>query len=120
MTLTSMKTLTAAALIAMASGTASFAANMDYNYIMPGKIQSLNSTVSLEVVRASAPGTVTVYDYSNGTQGAELGSASVNAGANADVKVELSANTASKALVVLTEGSSAPIATATLRDLDSM
>ncbi|WP_066701622.1 hypothetical protein [Celeribacter ethanolicus] len=119
MTFNSVKTLTAAALLAVATSGTAFAANMDYNYIVPGEIQSLNSVINLELVRASEAGTVSIYDYSNGTQGALLGTAEVHAGANTNVKVELTPNVAQKALVVLSE-EGAPVATTTLRNLDKM
>lgn len=119
MTFNSVKTLAAAALLAVATSGTAFAANMDYNYIVPGEIQSLNSVVNLDLVRASDAGTVSIYDYSDGTQGALLGSAEVHPGANTDVKVQLSPNTVQKALVVLTEHGS-QVATSTLRDLDNM
>lgn len=119
MTFNSVKTLTAAALVAFATSGAAFADNMDYNYIVPGEIQSLNSVINLDLVRASEAGTVSIYDYSQGTQGDLLGTADVHAGANPNVKVEVTPNVAQKALVVLSE-QGAPVATSTLHNLDKM
>ncbi|SFI69593.1 hypothetical protein [Celeribacter neptunius] len=121
MTSATLKTLTAAALIAVAAGSASYAATMDYNYIIPGHASDLKSVVDLDLVRASDAGTISIYDFSQGSQGAFLGSAAIHAGANENVKVEIMPTTARKVLIVLTEnGKTTPVATSTLRHMQTM
>ncbi|EKE71909.1 MULTISPECIES: hypothetical protein [Roseobacteraceae] len=118
MTFNSLKTLAAASLIALASGTAAFAAGMSYNYIIPGTYEHTNSVINLDLVRADNGGTVSIYDFTDGTQGALLGSEMVHAGANENVKVQLQPNVAQKALVVLSVDGMAPVATATISDFN--
>lgn len=93
----SFKTLVAAAVVAVA-GSAAFAGP---NYIIPGQAQALNSTVTLDLVRADTDSTVYIYDFHKGERGALLGSETVRAGANTDVKVRLSQPALDGALVVL-------------------
>nr|WP_321511493.1 hypothetical protein [uncultured Celeribacter sp.] len=98
----SLKTLTAAAIVAVA-GSAAFAGP---NYIMPGEAQNLNSSVTLDLVRADANATVDVYDFHGGERGALLGSAPVKAGANTDVYVPLSRPASKDAVAVLMQAGS--------------
>lgn len=120
--MTSLKPLATATLIAvstLAAGSASYAATMGYSYIVPGHASELKSVVDLDLVRASDAGTISVYDFSHGTEGTLLGSTKVHAGANENVKVQIAPNTADKALIVLTEnGISTPVATSTLRHVN--
>jgi len=118
MTFNSLKTIAAASLIAVASGTAAFAADMSYNYIVPSTYEHTNSVINLDLVRADDGGTVSIYDFTDGTQGALLGSERVHAGANENVKVQLQPNVAQKALVVLSVDGMAPVATATINDFN--
>ncbi|AJE47407.1 hypothetical protein [Celeribacter indicus] len=118
MTYTSMKTLAAASLIALATGTASYAQGMGYNYIVPGENDNISTSLTLEMVRASQAGTVQVYDYTAGEQGDLIGSAEVSAGANEGVNVTLDANTAQQLLIVLTVGGQVE-ATTTIHDANT-
>lgn len=82
----SIKTIIAAALVATA-GSAAFAGPA----IVTGVQKDIKSVATVDLVRADQAGTLEVYDFHRGERGALLGSADVNAGANTDVKVRLSA-----------------------------
>ena len=115
---TTVKTLAAASVLAVATTTASFAGSAGYNYIIPGEQMELKTELSLNMVRASENGTVSVYDFTHGEKGALLGSTEVHAGANQDVKIMLNANAAQDAIIVLTtEDGTVPLATTTLKHL---
>ncbi|WP_460275579.1 hypothetical protein [Celeribacter sp. ULVN23_4] len=105
----SLKTLSAAALVAVA-GSAAFAGP---NYIMPGSQNDLKNVASVDLVRADENSTLQVYDFHGGERGALLGSTDVNAGANTDVKVRLSSHPASSVEFVLVGSNGAPLAVKT-------
>jgi hypothetical protein len=56
------------------------------------------------LVTATNAGTVSIYDYKTGSQGALLGEVPVNAGANADLLINLGVPPQSDVLAVLTIG----------------
>lgn len=81
----SIKTIALAA--ATVAATASVA-SAD-SYFAYGERLDSSSVLELGVVRAEADGVVEIYDFSRGEVGALLGSEMVNAGANADVRVNV-------------------------------
>ncbi|MDO6456035.1 hypothetical protein Q4494_03010 [Celeribacter halophilus] len=97
----SLKTLTAAAIVAVA-GTAAVAGP---NYIIPGNQSATKTVANVELVRAEAPATLEVYSVHGGERVALLGSTDVNAGANSDVKVSLDAGAAEANLEFVLVGS---------------
>ena len=79
-------TLTAAAIAATATAVAA-----DANYIDAfAKEQNRDTQVELELVRSEGAGTLSIYSFHKGVQGNLLGSEMVHAGANADVRVDIS------------------------------
>jgi hypothetical protein len=102
----SLKTLSAAAVIAVA-GSAAFAGP---NYIIPGSQSGLQSVATVDLVRADENATLQVYDFHTGERGALLGSTKVHAGANTDVKVRLSQKPLSDVEFVLVGNNNAPLA----------
>lgn len=63
-----------------------------------------DSSITLDLVRTPTEGVVAIYDYSTGEFGELLGTSPLNAGANADVLVQLDVNTASTLAAVIYEG----------------
>lgn len=63
-----------------------------------------DSTITLDLIRSDEAGIVAIYDYSTGEFGEVLGTAPINAGANADVLIQLDPNTASTLAAVIYEG----------------
>ena len=59
------------------------------NYFEFGERLESSSILELGLVRADAEGVVEIYDYSHGEIGALLGTETVHAGANRDVRVNL-------------------------------
>lgn len=98
--MTNLKTLAAAAVVAVA-GSAAFAGP---NYIVPGQAQSLNTSATLDLVRADTDATVYIYDFHGGERGALLGSADVKAGANTDVTIKFKAAAIDDTIAVLSDG----------------
>lgn len=84
----SFKTLAAAAVVAVAGS----AAVAGPNLIFPGSSNEVKSVATVDLVRADENATLEVYDFHGGERGALLGSTDVNAGANTNVKVQLSQN----------------------------
>lgn len=81
------KTLTLAAAAVAAS--ASIAA-ADANYIDAfAKEQMRGGNVELDIVRAADAGTLSIYSYHKGVQGALLGSEAVSAGINTDLNINI-------------------------------
>jgi hypothetical protein len=78
----------AIAAVTLAS-TASVASATSY-FELP-RAQSANSTIELGIVRAEADGVVEVYTFNGGTQGALLGTQTVRAGANDNVRINTGA-----------------------------
>ena len=70
------------------ASTASIASATSY-FELP-RAQSTNGTIEMGLVRAEADGVVEVYDYHTGTQGALIGTQNVTAGANSDVRTNIS------------------------------
>lgn len=100
MTVTTLtKSILAAALVA---GTATAATAGAANAIFPGAAQSIDTNIELDLVTASANGTVDVYNYHGGERGQLLGSTDVTAGANNDVKIRLAPTASEDVLAVLT------------------
>lgn len=60
------------------------------------------STIELGQVRAAGNGVVSLYDFHGGAQGALLGTESVTAGANYDVRVNLGKRPINDVVAVLT------------------
>ncbi|SFS19644.1 DUF7282 domain-containing protein [Yoonia litorea] len=63
-----------------------------------------NGSITLDLIRTDAAGFVAIYDYSTGEFGEMLGMAELNAGANADVPVNLELNSAETLAAVIFEG----------------
>ncbi|SLN45356.1 hypothetical protein AQS8620_01847 [Aquimixticola soesokkakensis] len=110
------KTVLAAALVA---GTAGFAAadtttveNSEGNFISTFGVEEGSSFVDFELVRTTEPGTIYVYAFNEGEQGALLGHEMVNAGANTDVRVnfELTSASGDYIAVFVPQGESMPAA----------
>ena len=59
------------------------------------------SLIELETVRADMAGTIEIYDFHRGEQGALLASEMVNAGANSDVRINTGAQVINDVLAVL-------------------
>lgn len=59
--------------------------------------------IDIGLITADAPGMVTIYDYRTGERGEMFGSAPINAGANADVRVPLNCSPKDDVLAVLTD-----------------
>ncbi|SFB18077.1 hypothetical protein SAMN05421688_3462 [Poseidonocella pacifica] len=97
------KFLTAAA-FALTAGTATIASAAS-NYVTTVDEPQFESTyVNLDVVRADSDAIVTIYDYRLGEQGAVLGTAPVQAGANGNVKVNLNDKIKGDVLAVISSG----------------
>lgn len=60
-----------------------------------------SSTVDLGTVRATGPGIVEIYDHHDGSLGRLLGTETVNAGANFDVRVNVGARNDRDVIAVL-------------------
>jgi hypothetical protein len=65
------------------------------------RVQDQGNLVELSNVRAEGAGVVEIYDFSRGEVGRLLGSAPVNAGANAEVRIALQGNPLNDALAVI-------------------
>lgn len=98
----SAKTLVAAAFVAVAGS----AAVAGPNQIIVHSAQNLGTSATLDLVRADSDATVYIYDFHGGERGALLGSAPVNAGANADVHVSFKRAATGDAVAVLSNGAS--------------
>ena len=81
----SIKTI---ALVAATIAATSTAASAD-SYFQYGERLESSSVLDLGLVKAEANGVVEIYDYSRGEVGQLLGTETVNAGANSDVKVNV-------------------------------
>ena len=77
--------------IALAAATTAATASVASadNYFAFGERLDSNSVLELGLVRAESAGIVEIYDFSKGEVGQLLGTEAVNAGANADVKVNV-------------------------------
>ena len=80
----SLKTFTLAAIATLAAG----AATADSYFAFNESFEDRNS-IELPLVAADAAGTVEIYNLKAGQVGELLGVASVNAGANEDVRVNI-------------------------------
>mgnify|MGYP001828077506 FL=1 len=76
------------ALVAAAVVATSTAVSAD-NYFEFGERLDSSSTLDLGLIRADSAGVVEIYDFSKGEIGRLLGTEAVNAGANADVRVNV-------------------------------
>ncbi|WP_210528410.1 hypothetical protein [Rubellimicrobium arenae] len=81
--MTKLLPLLAAAFVATA-GVASASSYFGFN-----EVQSSSNLIQLGTVVSSGAGVVEVYDYRTGQEGRLLGSRTVRAGANTDVKISL-------------------------------
>lgn len=81
------KTTLALALTALVGSASVAAADVSYFGLAPQL--PATSTVNLGTVTAQGNGVVEIYDYRLGTQGALLGTQTLNAGANTDVRIDL-------------------------------
>ena len=88
-------TLIAAAAVALTASSASA------NAFGFGDTLEDKSTLELGLVLADNAGTVEIYDYSRGQQGALLGVESVQAGANSDVRVNVGSQYKNDVIAVL-------------------
>ncbi|MCK0097623.1 hypothetical protein MWU60_18765 [Yoonia sp. F2084L] len=71
------------------------------SYFQFGERLDSSSVLELGIVRAEAAGTVEIYDFSKGEIGALLGTEMVNAGANADVRVNLGTRATNDVIALL-------------------
>lgn len=76
--------LAASAIVATAT-----VAQADVSYFSYGETLAARSNLDLGTVRAASDGIVKIYDFRGGEQGVLLGSTTVNAGANQDVRVNV-------------------------------
>lgn len=81
----SIKTIALAAATVVATATVASADS----YFQFGERLESKSVVDLGIVTAESAGVVEIYDYRTGEIGELLGTEAVNAGANADVRVNL-------------------------------
>lgn len=72
------------------------------NYFSQSRTVESSSVFDVALVTTTAAGTVSFYDYNAGTQGALLGEVAVNAGANADLRVNFGVPPRNDVLAVLT------------------
>lgn len=75
-----------------------------YFTILEGASQMDDSTVELGTVTADMDGTVVIYDYHGGEFGDMLGSEMVSAGANSDVRVDVTPSGGTTVAAVLYNG----------------
>ena len=92
----SVKTIILAAAIAT---TGSFAAAD--SYFENGRTLDRDDTLELGLVRAESAGIVEIYDFHNGVQGKLLGTETVRAGANTDVRVNVGFERSKDVLAVI-------------------
>ncbi|MEJ8562389.1 hypothetical protein QTO30_14915 [Yoonia sp. GPGPB17] len=71
------------------------------SYFEFGENLESKSTLDLGLVRAEGAGVVEIYDFATGEIGALLGTEAVNAGANADVRVNLGISPKQDVIAVL-------------------
>ena len=76
------------ALVAATIAATSTAVSAD-NYFEFGERLDSSSVLELGIVRAESNGVVEIYDFSKGEIGQLLGTEAVNAGANADVRINV-------------------------------
>ena len=90
-------------MIALAAATVAATASMAQadNYFSFGEVLDGTHSFDLGTVRAAADGVIEIYNYAGGQQGALIGSTSVNAGANQDVRVQVTPSAYSDVLAVL-------------------
>ncbi|PJI84534.1 hypothetical protein BC777_3595 [Yoonia maricola] len=81
------------------AATASFASADSY-FEYNENLES-GTVLDLGIVRAEGAGVVEIYDYGTGELGALLGTETVNAGANADVRVNVGANPKRDVIAIL-------------------
>ncbi len=93
--------IAAAALIGAATLASAQMTNSTGNYFGPSMTMDASSVFEIGLVTASAAGTVGVYDYGDGAQGELLAEVPVNAGANADIKINLGVRPINDVIVVL-------------------
>ena len=96
--------LAAAAVIGATTFAAAEPANSAGNYFGQSQTFQSSSVFNIPVVTSSGAGTVALYDYNAGVQGALLGEVAVNAGANSDVRFNLGVAPRNDILAVLTVG----------------
>lgn len=101
------KTLFALAAAAVV-GAATFAsAGPSYDtgsyFAQPRTLQA-SSVLDVALVTSTGAGTVSIYDYKSGIQGALLATVPVNAGANADLRINLGVPPQDDVIAVLTIG----------------
>jgi hypothetical protein len=89
------------ALVAATVAATASIASADANSFGYGETLDSSSSLDLGNVRAAAMGVVEIYDFRAGTQGALLGSTTVHAGANQDVRVNVGQKPLSDVLAVL-------------------
>lgn len=93
--------------MAVALSLAPVAALADFNYMVVDSVQDVQSTVEIDLVRAESDGIVAVYQMRAGEPTTLIGTARVNAGANSDVRVQLSGARGTQVLVALHAGTDA-------------
>jgi hypothetical protein len=96
--------LAAAAVVGAATFAAAGPAYDTGSYFALPRTVEASSTFDVPLVTSTGAGTVSIYDFKSGTQGALLGEVAVNAGANADLRINLGVPPQSDVLAVLTIG----------------
>lgn len=94
--------LAAAAVVGAATFAAAEPFNSAGNYFSQSTTVEANSVFDVALVTTTGAGTVAIYDYNAGTQGALLGQIAVNAGANADLRINLGVPPRNDVIAVLT------------------
>lgn len=97
------RTIAIAATAATAIGGAAVAQDMmEHSYIayQGDKFES-SSVVALDTVLAARDGVIEIYDYNTGEMGDLLGSQEVSAGANSDVRIDVTPDLTEDAIAVL-------------------
>ena len=101
------KTIFALAAVAVVGAATFAAAGPSYDtgsYFSLPRAAPASSVLDIALVTTTGAGTVSIYDYKSGTQGDLLAAVPVNAGANADLRINLGIPPQDDVLAVLTIG----------------
>lgn len=94
--------LAAAAVVGAASFASAGPAYDTGSYFGYAPTVKASSAFDVALVTSTGAGTVSIYDFNGGTQGALLGQIAVNAGANADLRINLGRPPQNDVIAVLT------------------
>ena len=96
------KTTIALALTAVLGSVSLAAADTSSFFI--DRVHTSSSNLELGLVRAESAGVIEVYDFHKGVQGKLLGTTSVRAGSNQDVRVDLGTRVVNDVVAVIKSG----------------